>query len=84
MCSSDLSTSLLDAASGCFAGSAMARCDAVWDLSAALKAQADKSNELHCYTSVLVVEAMVSMEKRGYQDPSRQQAALEGLTRDCP
>ena len=81
---SPLSNSLQAAARRCFESPAMARCDAVWDLSADLKEQADKNDQLSCHTSVLTVEAMVSMVKRGGQDPVHQQAALEALARDCP
>jgi hypothetical protein len=81
---SPLATRLQDAAGRCFEDPAASSCDAVWDLSAALKEQADKANQLRCYTSVLSVEAMVSMAKRGARDPGRQQAALGALTSDCP
>ena len=79
-----LATSLQQAASRCFQGPSPARCDDVWSLSAALKKQADSNDQLHCYTSVLTLEALVAMAERGQEEASREQAALEGLTRDCP
>jgi hypothetical protein len=81
---SPLSSRLLAVAGGCFESPVPARCDAVWDLSNALKEQAERSDQLRCYTSVLVLESMVSMTKWGRNDPRRQQAALEGITKDCP
>lgn len=79
-----LAVSLQQAASRCFASPTPAGCDAVWSLSATLKEQADKNNQLHCYTSVLTVEAMVAMAQRGDAELRRQQAALQDLSSDCP
>lgn len=81
---SPLATRLQATARRCFENPLVAPCDAVWDLSADLKEQADRAEQLRCHTSVLTVEAMVSMVKRGAKDPVHQQAALEALSRDCP
>ena len=81
---SPLSNTLQATARRCFDSPAAASCDAVWDLSADLKEQADKKDQLRCHTSVLAVEAMVSMVQQGAKDPVHQKSALEALTRDCP
>lgn len=81
---SPLSNSLQATARRCFESAAVASCDAVWDLSAHLKEEADNTDQLRCHTSVLTVEAMVSMVQLGAQDPVRQKAALEALAKDCP
>ena len=81
---SPLSEQLQSTAQRCFTGPALASCDAVWDLSDALKQQADKRDQLRCYTTVLDLEAMVSMVRMGIQDPAHQQQALQAMARDCP
>lgn len=81
---SPLSNRLEAAARHCFESPDPARCDAVWDLSAELKEQADSKDQFRCHTSALTVEAMVSMARQGVQDVPHQQAALEAMERDCP
>lgn len=81
---SPLSNRVEAAARRCFESPAAGRCDAVWNLSADLKEQADRADQLRCHTSVLTLEAMVSMAKLGAQDLPHQQQALEALARDCP
>ena len=81
---SPLSEQLQFTARRCFASPAGASCAAVWNLSDALKQQADKRDLLRCNTSVLSVEAMVSMAEMGIQDPGHQQQALQAVAAECP
>ncbi len=77
-------TTLQQAASQCFANPSAARCDGVWDLSAQLKQQAEKNEQLGCYSSLLALESMVSMAKLGSQDHAQQTKALQTTSRECP
>jgi hypothetical protein len=77
-------TTLQQKASQCFANSGAAGCNGFWDLSAQLKQQADKHEQLRCYSSLLALEAMVSMAALGSQDPARQAEALQTTSRECP
>lgn len=76
-------TSLQQAARRCFESPSAAQCDGVWDLSAQLKQQADRSNQLRCYTAVLALEATVAKARLGRPDPAQQNEALQDTSRDC-
>ena len=77
-------TTLQQKASQCFANPNPAGCNGFWDLSAQLKQQADKGEQLRCYSSLLALEAMVSMATLGSQDSARQSEALQTTSRECP
>jgi len=77
-------TSLQQAASRCFESPSAARCDGVWDLSDQLKQQADRSNQLRCYTAVLALEANVAKARLGRPDPAHQAEALRDTATYCP
>jgi hypothetical protein len=76
-------TALQQAARRCFESPSAARCDGLWDLSAALKQQADRSNQLRCYTALLALEANVAKARLGAPDPTRQASALEETSSYC-
>ena len=77
-------SSLQQAASQCFADPTSARCDGFWDLSAQLKKRADDNEQLRCSSSLLALEAMVSMAKLGSQNHAQQAEALQTTSRECP
>lgn len=77
-------TSLQLAARRCFESPSAAACDGVWDLSDQLKQQADRSNQLRCYTALLALEANVAKARLGRPDPARQTQALQDTTAYCP
>lgn len=77
-------TSLQLAARRCFESPSAAACDGVWDLSAQLKQQADRSNQLRCYTALLALEANVAKARLGTSDPVRQAMALQETSSYCP
>lgn len=76
-------TGLQQAARRCFESPSAALCDGLWDLSAELKQQADKSNQLRCYTALLALEANVAKARLGAPDPARQARALEETSAYC-
>lgn len=77
-------TILQQAASRCFESPSADRCDGVWDLSDQLKQQADRSNQLRCYTAVLALEANVAKARLGRPDPVHQVQALQDTASYCP
>lgn len=77
-------TSLQQAASRCFASPSAATCDGVWGLSDQLKQQADRTNQLRCYTAVLALEANVAKARLGRSDPAHQAEALRDTSTYCP
>jgi len=77
-------STLQQVASQCFANPTAAGCDSFWDLSAQLKQQADNKDQLRCYSSLLALEAMVSMAKLGSQNHAQQAEVLQTTSQDCP
>jgi hypothetical protein len=77
-------TNLQQAARRCFESPSAARCDGVWDLSDQLKKQADRSNQLRCYTALLALEANVAKARLGRADPVHQDQALQDTSAYCP
>lgn len=77
-------SSLQQAARRCFESPSAASCDGVWDLSDQLKHQADRSNQLSCYTALLALEANVVKARLGSSDPARQAQALHDTSAYCP
>ncbi len=77
-------SSLQQAASSCFESPSAARCDGVWDLSAQLKQQADRTNQLRCYTAVLALDANVAKARLGRPDPTHEVQALQETSTYCP
>jgi len=75
--------SLQQAASRCFESPSAARCASVWDLSAQLKQQADRTGALRCYSAVLALEAAVAKASLGGTDAAQQDRALRDTTSDC-
>lgn len=76
-------TSLQQMASRCFASPSAASCDGIWDLSDQLKQQADKSNQLRCYTALLALEANVAKARLGRPDPAHEALALQDTSTYC-
>lgn len=74
---------LQQAARRCFESPSAVHCDGLWDLSAELKQQADKSNQLRCYTALLALEANVAKARLGSPDPARQASALQETSEYC-
>lgn len=76
--------SLQQAARRCFESPSAASCDGLWDLSDRLKQQADRGNQLRCYTALLALEATVVKARFGDADPARQAQALQDTSAYCP
>jgi len=59
-------------------------CLQFWPLSHRLKQQAERTNQLSCYTSLLALEAVVTLAKLGDADATRLNVTLQDVEATCP